>query len=207
MFVRLALVLLVLFLFCEAVEAGYVPPNNFTNGDFQTGSLSGWSLDALNASSGATIILDGSNYFAEVFAMTDFWWDTEAPEGDPPMIDPGDSRIWQEIIVPAGATELVFDYQGFLDLNEEGEIWLGMVLPGEFSSLTMLEPTDTWSAYSIALPAEIKGQTAIFEFSVMSYTEFGSATINLDNVALVPEPATISLLGLGVLVLRSRHKR
>jgi len=207
MFVRLALVLLVLFLFCEAVEAGYVPPNNFTNGDFQAGSFSAWSLSSANASSGAQVVSDGSNYYAEVYAMSELDWIEVGPGEFVEVELSGNACIYQEIDVPLSATELAFDYRG---QAEYGPILVSIIIPDEyFYSYHNLEQSNDWiTGYSITLPTEVKGQTTRFEFGVETDPidpEIDSAVLELDNIAIVPEPATFLLLIVGYLTLRKKQ--
>ncbi len=165
-----------------------------TNGDFETGDLTGWS------SNGGTVVEDNGPSFAgsyacELDALTEqlFYFGTYMPGVGETM-------------------DVQWDWKASADLNNNGYWGLfrwkradgsmsaqfggwhkGSVSNGEWMTRTLTtgpQPADA-----------VSWDVAFFKANATTGTSF-----RVDNVSVVPEPATIALLSLGSLVAVRRKK-
>ena len=182
------------------------------NGDFETGDLTGWTTaDEFNyvyakaevvASLGGdpadkdSYVLEINDYNATVVAASDVWQaDTEYTIS----LD-----IWNS---PGG-------YNPFISVNpgDNGNPWSGWSSGSSWRfGIGGLGETllDGWMTRTVTFTSPGAGDSAIGQpISIGFQAWSGSANVEdyvrLDNVSIVPEPATMCLLGLGGLLLRRR---
>jgi hypothetical protein len=153
--------------------------NLVTNGDFETGDLTGWSL---TGNTGFTGVSPGG--------PTGFYFHS-GPVGSPGFLD-------QTLSTTAGTTynidvDMQLDGGGFVDIFFDGSQVFSLNSNG-----------NTWTHYSFTGFAST-GSTVL---SIESQND--PSWNNIDNVSVtgtVPEPASIALLGAGLLGLAAARKR
>lgn len=189
------------------------------NGDFETGTLSGWSNSGLGSSGNCpsgnrdwnvsnSSTATGCNFpsnpagggFA-AYVMND---------GTGPLT----YRLMQSVFVPTGTVggTLSFDWTS-INGSDPGRL-LSVFLDGTsiFSSSTA--GGFDWAHLSFdvgGLLAANAGSSILLEFdNYIPQTWSGPAGLGLDNVSIdasVPEPASLALAGIGLLALASRRRK
>lgn len=175
--------------------------NLLTNGDFETGDLTGWwtwTADPGNQSVSidADFKYEG-DYSVELSSASSAW---QATLGQ--ACDLGENEGWAVSFVynamtPSdwGSAGLAVDYKD-ADWNYLNYEWIELFNegpapnPGEWISVSNNYTTPPGTAH-IEL-----------QFKVANWT-----TVNFDNITVIPEPATIALMALGgIALLRKRRK-
>ena len=167
-----------------------------TNGDFNTGDLTGWWAWSPDELTQSVTVQDVVNYDgtpnAEMISATD---------GD-----------WQELGTNAFAVDSEAAYSLSLIYNQTGWVGAGINLKYWDAGWTVVgeewidvlssanEGTGLWTPYSYDLTTA--AGAANMEVKIVMG---GWGTLNVEDVSVVPEPATMVLLGLGSLVLRRRR--
>jgi PEP-CTERM motif len=200
--------------------------NVLVNGGFETGDLTGWNLGSAVASVGAPGVgALGGNFALQLNALTDGVPEVNqgAFSGAGPLIAASPGQEWSlsgymltETALPAGATfglfKIVFEDAAGVDLLPDtasvGVINAGF--PGIESTpfLNDASPVNTWQ-FSEARGIAPAGTVSV-QFLALD-VDFGNGANHpmwFDDIdaTLVPEPASMALLGLGGLaMLRRRH--
>jgi hypothetical protein len=181
--------------------------NLLTNGDFEQGDTgqignvaipgwlnwgnSGWHHDDPGRTIGAKAIV--------------FWWD--------------DAGLWQDVPVVAGE-QYEFSVEAF-NWSGNPTTWNGLMRAEFYTSAgdKLLEvpvdkfyaataPKDQWVLLSGAVTAPAGAETGRMVLNLTDWFDGVGGNLNFDNasIALVPEPATISLIG-AVLLIGLRRRR
>lgn len=171
--------------------------NLVSNGGFESGDLTDWWTYPYDASQSVTVqsvtVADGS-FSAEMVS--------------------GSDTDWQELGTNAMACDSETTYTLNLDYNKIDWAGAGIyitywdsgwtVLDGDWFDITFTseEGTGTWTPFSTDFTTV--ADTAHMEVKV---SMGGWGTMYVDNVSVVPEPATLGLIGLGGLLLAGRRRK
>ena len=192
-------VMIVLALFAMT---GIASANLLTNGDFETGDATGWftwgaNAATYNATTQPTLPLIDTT-------SATLWW--------------SDAGFGQMLDASAGQT---FTLSGKINVYEalawrnaeiKIEFWDGDGTYGVDNCLAWAvdyadyqTTLNTWQDYSVTLtaPAGTTKVKALLVYSDWHATDMAGKAA-FDNVSLVPEPATLALLGLGGLLIRRK---
>ncbi|MHB1157744.1 MAG: PEP-CTERM sorting domain-containing protein [Phycisphaerales bacterium] len=167
------------------------------NGGFEDG-LNGWTVTGgFTAVTGPHLPTEGTHYATADFTQS----------------QPGSASMSQTFTVPAQATwlyvDLVAQYTG-----PTGQIESDLILPGnqhvilwQLPGGVFVPPENNFKRYHYDLSG-YQGQVVTLSFaaSAMPFEGFtSSAYVHVDRIVIVPEPATIALLGMGLMVMMPRR--
>ena len=194
---------------------------HITNGGFETGDFYGWGI--VNTGNGAWNINDGTfvpNNFGPLIPISGNF------DAVTTQLGPGFHDLSQDILLPSfiGTAILSWDDRirtsafDFSDSNQEWRVLIEDLSGGLIAEVFSTNPGDSTlqtgpnhRAFDLTtLLQSFAGQSVRISFEEQDNLNFFSAT--LDNVSFitiseVPEPITISLLGLGLVVIAFSHKR
>ena len=194
---RTAILALAFFL---AQVAGTLHATVITNGDFETGDLSGWDVAGPGAVSVAT---DAGNHFAEMTTGFD------------PISGAFITTLSQDFVIPVNPAPLTFDFAFettgadqfafFIDAlavsltTDLGNLFdflvvdeIGMIL----DPLASVSPSSTFtSGFLLSLDvSSFAGANATIFFDLFDEDDLADSTVSVDNLQVVPEPGSIAAI-------------
>ena len=215
-----------------AGTANAAPVQLLTNGDFETGDFTGWTVTDLAGGSGSWLIDDAngltpSSGNATVGPAGGAWYAVTDQGG------PGTHSLSQSFLVPLGATSVIVSFAMFInDQSGAGPLDLGLdhtlvpnqhmrvdimnVLAGAFSTSpidiisNLVPPTidagpnpHGYTPYSFDITSLVSGGgTYTLRFGEVDNQFFFNSGVDdvgvHADVAQVPEPASLGLVGLGI---------
>jgi hypothetical protein len=184
---------------CALILSAGAATAQITNGGFETGDLTGWTISATNPMPSASNGQANSGSFSGLLG-------TPGGFGTEPL---GDSSIYQGFTVPGGTSSLnfsywtsttdsiIFDWQDAY-LQDAG----GTTLATIFHECT----NHGWTPVNFDL-TPYAGQSVRIAYLVHQ-DGFGDLTaMYVDDVSVVPAPGSVALLGLGGLLAGRRRRR
>jgi hypothetical protein len=197
-FVMMAMLLL---LCSVSVRAELLTNGNFEDGD--TGQLGVVAIPGWNSWGDAGWHNDDAGRVIDTKGMK-FWWDS--------------AGMWQDFAATAGTTYdysvQVMDSSGDTsannwDLQIEAEFYnatdtqIASAALGYFDST--IQPDDTWVEIGDSIVAPAGTTYGRVVIRMWDWNDTIGGALYFDNVSVVPEPASLILLGLGGLLLRRRQ--
>lgn len=187
-----------LFLSALFAMIGIVNAELLVNGDFEAGAGVGWSQwYGGNSGVGVPDPIDGD-------LCGGVWWSDDGIfQGI--AIGPGTYTVSGEMLMtsgePLGNNRIAVIKA---EIGDGTNIWWTQELAFDASS-----PTDVWTSGSFVVDNTTAGATYLninlFMFD-QDGPHTGSGIIRYDNISVVPEPASLALLGLGGLLLRRKRR-
>lgn len=169
------------------------------NGGFETGSLSGWTIEGTNPAPSVTSTAPHSGSFAALLG-------TDA--GGEPL---GDGSMFQAFAVGAGGT-LSFWHQDFTTDTISFD-WQDAYIRSSTGTVlqTIFHLCDNTNGYvqTTVNMAPYAGQTVQLAFLVHQDGFGDDTSMRIDDVTYtpVPEPASMAVLGLGALAMIRRRRK
>jgi hypothetical protein len=180
--------------------------------DFETGTLEGWGADAQGAATLSVVAggSGGSNYALRIHRPTGAWANTTT-------VDLSAAK-WTDL---AANTTLSFDYKATAGPGNDVPGWWAQFAPILNSQTGGWDQgpnpdavlDGAWHTQSWVYPAQAptSGTYGQLFFVVQGGADATGMTVYIDNITVsggdIPEPASLSLLGLGSLALLRRRTR
>ena len=194
---------IVLVLVAMALMVGTTQANLLTNPGFEDGAFGSGTPD------------DWYTYYSATGAISLTWVNTTAHADNKcvRLQKISDGTTWycgywmQEVDVTALAEYSVSVWVKNETAGQSNKIYAGLIWDiGGSDYISAYVDTTDWAKYDFAsMTAPAGAVSAAFYLCHSSSVPLGN-TILLDDASLVPEPVTIGLLGLGMLMLRRRKK-
>lgn len=176
--------------------------NVLVNGDFNTGDFSGWWTWAADPDNQGGWIEPGDGYAFDGSPSAQLWSASNTPQ----------MTLVQEFIIGENTSYLLsLTYSGrgtaagsvgiSIDYYNAGFTWLDSEWIPLYEQSPAPNTEGHWLSYSGYFTTPAQTANGVIQFRVSDWT-----TVNLDNVdlSIVPEPATLLLLALGAIALRSK---
>jgi hypothetical protein len=174
-----------------------------TNGDFQTGTFSGWTVNENTNNPWYVASLNSNFYAVGNCAGT--------PCVDGPMS--GEAYLYQNLAtIPGGTYTLTFDYRAGNGIGNNLIVYFGselvdlLINTSGFAIVTYTDPGLVASSSSTRLEFLERQSTFGDELSNMSYLDNISVT-GIESTTPTPEPETIAMVGTGLLGLFGAVRR
>ncbi len=196
---KIVLMLVAVGLMAGIAQANMLPNPGFEAGNFAVNHMpDGWTHSSIAWTSAHTWMDDGSNKYMQMLPWTSGAWDAYIYTVPDVSVTAGveysfsiwaknpDSAVSNEINAWVGWTDSAGNYS-------EVKTGIGTVTGTDWAQFdlgSVIAPVDTVAARAW--------------FGVASAN--GTRAVHLDDASMVPEPVTLSLLGLGVRMLRRRRK-
>lgn len=186
--------------------------NGITNGDFSDG-LNGWTVTsgtvtdggghALLAENAAVLLSSLEQQFVmpEGISKLAFYYEMVSAV-DPGELTGGPADAFIASLLDAGTLLPILSTPGYPDffyLADTGFMDFDPAIVTVSGGLVTLDLT--------SVMALIQGTQVILAFDLLGFYDGAATQVRVDNVALIPEPATLTLLALGGLGLLHRRRR
>jgi hypothetical protein len=199
------------YLLAMAVMVAMVVPasaNLLTNGGFEDGATgnitagvpgwlewgsSGWHHDDAGRVIGTKAIK--------------FWWDDAGMWQDVPVV--GGQNYEFSIQAFNASAERLTGWNGWMRAEFYGSSGENLLTAPNIKYYSATDPVDQWVSLSGVVTAPAGAVTGRMVFGIADWQPTGvSGALNFDeaSIALVPEPATLGLLGLAMFILRRRGR-